>query len=134
MLQHLTTNKLIEAVASPQLDERYAAGLLHKTQTEARAAKPSQEEIEYIARDVEVQTDGGKEEIKLLESWNGTLIAEGFELPEMEIEIERAAWQVEQAIEKRKAEALEGKGKGTATSTTSSTTAAESTKSNDEKR
>lgn len=132
MLQHLTTNKLIKATASPELDERYAAGLIHRTKDEARAVKPNKEEIEYVARDVEVQTDGGKTEVKLLESWNGTLIAEGFELPEMEIEIERAAWQVEQAIEKEKAEAIESKGKqADAASTASSTT---STTSRDEKR
>lgn len=105
MLQHLTNNKLIKATASTQMDERYAAGLLHTTHTDAGAVTPSKEEIEYIARDVEVQTEGGKKEVKLLESWNGSLIAEGFELPELDIEIERAVWQVEQAMEKSKLEA-----------------------------
>lgn len=105
MLQHLTTNKLIKATASTLMDERYAAGLLHKTQTDAGAVKPSKEEIEYVARDVEVQTDGGKKEVKLLEAWNGSLLAEEFKLPELDIEIERAVWQVEQAMKKSEAEA-----------------------------
>lgn len=92
--------------------------MLHKTQTDARALSPSKEEIAYVARDVEVRTDGGKEEVKLLESWNGTLLAEGFKLPELEIEIERAVWQVEQAIEKSKAQASENKSKDAETSKT----------------
>lgn len=119
MLQHLTSNKLIKSTASAHMDERYAAGLLRKSQDDARALKPSNEEIAFVAKDVEARTEGGKEEIKLLETWNGTLIAEGFEMPELEIEIERAVWQVEQSIAKSKAEADAKKGESTAASKTS---------------
>ncbi len=61
-------------------------------------------QIEQVARVVEAQTQGGKEDVMVLQRWNGKLIAERFKLPEMEVEIERAVEQVENAIEKEKEE------------------------------
>lgn len=57
---------------------------------------------------VQEQTNGGSEDVMLLQGWNGKLLAERFKLPEMEIEIERAVEQVEQSI-KAKEELLEEK-------------------------
>ena len=49
------------------------------------------------------QTQGDAEEVMVLQKWNGKLLAEAFELPEMEVEIERAVEQVEKSIgEERK--------------------------------
>jgi hypothetical protein len=99
MLEHLTKNNLIKAVPSKEMDERYTAGLLHQSQQHAReAVPPSKEEIEYMASNVEAQTEGGKKEVMLLEGWNGSLLAESFKLPELDIEVERAVWQAENAI------------------------------------
>ena len=45
----------------------------------------------------------------MLQKWNGKLIAERFQLPEMEVEVERAVEQVEAAIEKDRAKLAEEK-------------------------
>jgi hypothetical protein len=81
------------------MDELYAAGLRHPNRQASReAVKPSEEEIAQVVRKVEEQTSNGKEDVMLLQRWNGKLIAEAFHLSEMEIEIERAVEQVEKAI------------------------------------
>lgn len=81
------------------MDEMYAMGLVSPSRQATRnAAIPTQEEIEEVARVVEAQTERGKEDAMLLQKWNGKLLAEGFNLPEMEIEIERAVEQVEKDI------------------------------------
>ena len=64
---------------------------------------------QQVSRVVEAQTNGGNEDVMVLQRWNGKLIAEAFRLPEMEVEIERAVEQVEKAIEKEKAELDEEK-------------------------
>ncbi len=34
----------------------------------------------------------------LLQQWNGKLIAQALEVPELEVELERAIWQVEESL------------------------------------
>lgn len=81
------------------MDELYAAGLLNPTrQASKEAVRPSDEEIDRVVAKVDEQTNSGKEDVMLLQRWNGKLIAEAFHLSEMEIEIERAVEQVEKAI------------------------------------
>lgn len=96
------------------MDELYTAGLLHPKREVARdTTRPTEDQIQQVAKVIEAQTNGGQEDVMLLQRWNGKLIAEGFHLPEMEIEIERAVEQVEKAIkskeelEKEKAEVLQ---------------------------
>ncbi|KAK4506142.1 hypothetical protein PRZ48_004107 [Zasmidium cellare] len=99
LLEHLTTNNLIKTTDSKEMDELYAAGLLHPKREVARdTTRPTAEQIKEVAKVIEAQTNGGNEDVMLLQRWNGKLIAEGFHLPEMEIEIERAVEQVEKAI------------------------------------
>ena len=96
---------LVKITASAQMDEMYTAGLLHPNRKASRAAPyPTEAETEQVSRVVEAQTHGGKEDVMVLQRWNGKLIAERFHLPEMEVEIERAVEQVERAIEKEKSE------------------------------
>ena len=110
LLAHLTSLKSsttktnpITTTSSPVLDEMYTAGLLHPTRQASREApRPTTLETSQVARVVEAQTRGGKEDVMVLQKWNGKLIAERFKLPEMEIEIERAVEQVEAAIEGEK--------------------------------
>lgn len=84
------------------MDEMYAAGLLHPERHVVRDnEKPAEADIEKVASDFEEQIQGGQEEVMLLQRWNGKLIAEGFHLPEMEVEIERAVEQVENAIKEK---------------------------------
>lgn len=84
------------------MDQLYAAGLIAPNRQATRNAPlPTPEQIKQIA---EVATENGKGEAMLLQQWNGKLLAEGFNLPEMEIEIERAVEQVEKAIKEEKPE------------------------------
>jgi hypothetical protein len=87
------------------MDEMYTAGLLHPTRKASREApRPTDLQTEQVARVIEGQTHGGKEDVMVLQRSNGKLIAERFKLPEMEVEIERAVEQVEKAIEKEQKE------------------------------
>ncbi|KAK5174911.1 uncharacterized protein LTR77_000047 [Saxophila tyrrhenica] len=105
LLSHLISKDLVTITDSPELDSLYAAGLLHPHRDASRGApKPTSTQIEQVARVVEAQTHGGKEDVMVLQRWNGKLIAERFKLPEMEMEIERAVEQVEKVIEKERVE------------------------------
>jgi len=82
---------------------------MYPTRQISRAApRPTKEQAEQVADVVEQQTQGGEEDVMVLQRWNGKLIAEQFKLPDMEVEIERAVEQVEQSI-KAKEELLEEK-------------------------
>ena len=103
MLEHLLGKDLVRTTASRQLDLAYTSGLLHPSRENSRSAsEPTGEEVEAVKNMVEAQTDGGKEEVMVLQKWNGKLLAEAFHLPEMEIEIERAVEQVERDLKMRK--------------------------------
>ena len=65
------------------------------------APVPSREQAEDISNIIEKQTNDGSKDVMVLQRWNGKLIAERFKLSEMEVEIERAVEQVEQAIKGR---------------------------------
>jgi hypothetical protein len=107
-LEYLHEQKLFKPSPSTALDEMYTAGLKYPTRQASRESPPpSKEEREKIAEEIENKTKSGKEDVMLLHRWNGKLLAEGFKLPDMEVEIERAVEQVEKAI-KSEAE-LKGK-------------------------
>jgi molecular chaperone DnaK (HSP70) len=76
---------------------------MYPTRAISRASPyPSDSQIQSVSELVKQQTNGGKEDVMVLQRWNGKLIAERFELPEMEVEIERAVEQVEQKIKSAK--------------------------------
>lgn len=108
-LEYLTKNRLVDSRPSRSLDEVYTAGLIYPTRQVSRDSPiPSEIQIEEVTKIVEDQTHGGAEDAMVLQRWNGKLIAERFKLPEMEVEIERAVEQVENAIKARE-ELLEEK-------------------------
>jgi hypothetical protein len=108
-LEFLLNNRPPTPNPSWELDEVYTAGLMYPTRKISRAApRPTKEQAEEVARVVEHQTNGGTEDVMVLQKWNGKLIAEQFKLPDMEVEIERAVEQVEKQI-KAKEELLEEK-------------------------
>jgi hypothetical protein len=108
-LQFILEHNALALRASAELDEGYAAGLIARTREMSRKSPaPTREEAQRVARVVEGQTNGGTEDVMLLQGWNGKLLAERFRLPEMEIEIERAVEQVEGSI-KAKEELMEEK-------------------------
>ncbi|KAK5700753.1 hypothetical protein LTR97_005270 [Elasticomyces elasticus] len=100
LLDHITTKGLVQPRDSRVMDELYAAGLLNPTRQASReSTAPGDAEIAKVVAQVEDQQKQGDTEVVLLQRWNGKLIAEAFELSEMEIEIERAVEQVEKAIQ-----------------------------------
>ena len=102
-LEHLIKKDMVTAAPSQQMDRLYTAGLLHPSREKIREEPETTEaETEQVQGTIVTQSSGGKEEVMLLQRWNGKLIAEDFDLPEMEIEIERAVEQVEQALKKEK--------------------------------
>jgi len=81
------------------LDEVYTAGLMYPTRALSRAApRPTQKHADDVAAVVHKQTNNETQDVMLLQRWNGKLIAEQFDLPDMEVEVERAVEQVEKSI------------------------------------
>lgn len=108
-LEFILQNKLLKFVPSSELDEVYTAGLMYPSREISRNAPvPSREQAEDISNIIEKKTNDRSEDVMVLQRWNGKLIAERFKLSEMEVEIERAVEQVEQAIKGRE-ELLEEK-------------------------
>lgn len=82
------------------LDEAYTAGLMYPTRAISRAApRPTEKEADRVSAVVHQQTNNESEDVMVLQRWNGKLIAEQFDLPDMEVEIERAVEQVEKSID-----------------------------------
>ncbi|KAK1811106.1 hypothetical protein LTR12_014538 [Friedmanniomyces endolithicus] len=101
LLEHITNKGMVQAKDSRVMDELYAAGLLKPSRQAVReATKPDDMDIEKVVKQAEEQAKEGKKEVVLLQGWNGKLIADAFHLSEMEVVIERAVEQVENAIKK----------------------------------
>lgn len=84
------------------LDEAYTAGLMYPTRQISRAApRPTEKEADKVSDVVHQQTNNESEDVMVLQRWNGKLIAEQFDLPDMEVEIERAVEQVEKSIDEK---------------------------------
>tara|TARA_R110002003_G_scaffold45_15_gene3588 strand:+ start:20752 stop:21801 length:1050 start_codon:yes stop_codon:yes gene_type:complete len=108
-LEFLLKHNLPTPTPSWALDEVYTAGLMYPTRALSRAApRPTKEQAEEVAKVVHQQTNNDTEDVMVLQRWNGKLIAEQFQLPDMEVEIERAVEQVEKSI-KSKEELMEEK-------------------------
>lgn len=75
---------------------------MYPTRKISRAApRPTEAEADKVSSVVHQQTNNESEDVMLLQRWNGKLIAEQFDLPDMEVEIERAVEQVEKSIKKK---------------------------------
>ena len=73
---------------------------MYPTRQLSRAApRPTEEQADQVAAVVHKQTNDETQDVMVLQRWNGKLIAEQFDLPDMEVEIERAVEQVEKSIE-----------------------------------
>lgn len=91
---------LIKLSPSKALDNLYAAGLMHPSREHSRQASlPSESESQEVADLVTRQTNNDASDVMLLKRWNGKLLAEQFNLPGMELEIERAVEQVQKNID-----------------------------------
>jgi hypothetical protein len=101
-LELLLQHKLPTPNPSWALDEVYTAGLMYPTRALSRAApRPTEQQAQEVANVVHQQTNNETKDVMVLQRWNGKLIAEQFDLPDMEVEIERAVEQVENSIKSK---------------------------------
>jgi hypothetical protein len=108
-LEFLLKHNLPTPTPSSALDEVYTAGLMYPTRQLSRVApNPTAAHADEVAGVVHKLTNNETKDVMVLQRWNGKLIAEQFNLPDMEVEIERAVEQVENSI-KSKAELMEEK-------------------------
>ncbi|KAL1651668.1 hypothetical protein SLS61_005330 [Didymella pomorum] len=99
-LEFLLKHKQPTPVSSWALDEAYTAGLMYPTRQLSRVApRPTEQDADKVSSVVHQQTNNESEDVMVLQRWNGKLIAEQFDLPDMEVEIERAVEQIEKAID-----------------------------------
>jgi hypothetical protein len=95
-LEFLLENKLITAKPSKILDELYSTG---KQSFDAQSISSSEE-----------ASSAAPEEKMLLHKSNGKRIAEALGIPELDVELDRAVWQVEkQELDKANADPKEKK-------------------------
>lgn len=78
----------------------YASGLIHSSRDASRnAASPTDDQSREVANEISAKRSTSSKDILLLKRWNGKLLAEQFNLPGMELEIERAVEQVEKSLQ-----------------------------------
>lgn len=88
-IEFLLDKNLLKGVPSTLLDDIYTASIKDAKadnsiiKTEGIAASPSGDE-----------SKSSPAESMVLQKWNGKMIAEALAIPELEMEIERAVWQV----------------------------------------
>lgn len=100
-IQFLLQNQLLIHKPSPILDEVYAKQSPPLPSTLDSTANPGELKNTHPNMLQDAQAVG---EAMLLDQTSGKKMAQALELPQLEVELERAIWQVEQAIQKQNAE------------------------------
>lgn len=100
-IQFLLEKKLLIHRPSPLLDEAYTRQIAPLPSTPESTAKPGEPKNTSPQLPDEEQPSG---EMMMLSQANGKKIAQALELPTLEVELERALWQVEQGIQKQNTE------------------------------
>jgi len=85
-VEYLLSKNLIKAAPSQILNQLYVNGKLH---FDGKLEKPTE--------DLRLEEKDGKEEM-LLHKSDGKAISEALEIPELDVELDRAVWQVENAL------------------------------------
>ncbi|KAH6632759.1 mitochondrial K+-H+ exchange-related-domain-containing protein [Chaetomium tenue] len=103
-LQFLVNNNLLALTPSPVVDAVYAAQKEPLPSTPERTTNSDEKIVENLdpASPNGAQDPDG--ETMLLSQANGKRMTQALDLPQLEVELERAIWQVETAIKKRSAE------------------------------
>ncbi len=86
-IEFLLENKLVKPKPSPILDELYASGKLRFD----AASISSTEKFTKTSED--------PDEEMILHKSDGSRIAEALKIPELDVELDRAVWQVEKALQ-----------------------------------
>lgn len=100
-IQFLLKNQLLIHKPSPILDEVYSKQNLPLPATPDSTVKPGEPKNNNPKLPQDAQPEG---EMMLLDQMNGRKMTQALDLPQLEVELERAIWQVEQAIVKQNAE------------------------------
>lgn len=131
-IQFLLENKLLSLKPSPIVDEVYADQKHTLLSTpEPTTGSPGADQFKTPKPSPVTGHQHPEDEAMLLSQSNGKKMTQALELPQLEVELERAIWQVETAIKKQSDESAKGrpaKSSGTEASTP------ESTESRDEKQ
>ncbi|POS77199.1 hypothetical protein DHEL01_v204396 [Diaporthe helianthi] len=101
-IQFLLQNKLLIHTPSPRLDEVYSEQEPPLPSTPETTTTPGEPKNKNPTLPANAQPEGG--ETMLLSQSNGKIMTRALDLPQLEIELERAIWQVETTIEKQNAE------------------------------
>lgn len=105
-IQFLLEKNLLTLTPSPILDEVYAA---QKPPLPSSSEPTTESEAEWITnRNLSGAEDPNPDgEMMLLSQANGKKMTQVLDLPQLEVELERAIWQVETAIKQQNAERAE---------------------------
>ncbi|KAI9761632.1 MAG: hypothetical protein M1835_008144 [Candelina submexicana] len=95
-LEYILDKSLYKSHPFPALDVLYTAGLMNKAPY--NNAKSDLKDSRDVSTESSGQPSGLQKEKMLLQQWNGKLIAQALKVPELEVELERAIWQVEEAL------------------------------------
>jgi Mitochondrial K+-H+ exchange-related len=90
-IQFLLEHDLVNAKPSPMLDVLYSAGIMRAKRDNTLTSVP-------------IESDKGESkprETMVLHRWNSKVIAQALEVPELEVELDRAIWQVEGSLRER---------------------------------
>lgn len=109
-------NNLIVTQPSPILDALYAAKSPKFESEKELEREVTKSESAADANSLQTSSTSStnrdsSEEVMVLEKWNARLIAKELQLPEVEIELERAIWQVENALKEKKEKSQSGEKK-----------------------
>lgn len=91
----LLDRKLIATKPSTILDNLYSTGKIQLTQDDTAASTTSTASTHSSP---DPKTADGKHEAMLLDKTNAPTIAKALEIPELEVELARAVWQVENSM------------------------------------
>lgn len=77
----------------------YTAGLINKRRKETpETPKAIGDDSDFASVQVDRPSEEPVEESLLLQQWNAKLVAEALEIPELQVELERAICQVEESL------------------------------------
>ena len=103
-VEFLVNNNLLALTPSPVVDEVYAA----QKELLPSAPEPTTDSSVKIVDNPDSPSSNGAQhpngETMLLSQAEGKKMTQALDLPQLEVELERAIWQVETAIKKRSAE------------------------------
>lgn len=111
-IQFLLKNNLLVLTPSHILDAVYADQKHPLPSTPQPTTSPDTEPFKPLSEEQPPNPEG---ETMLLSQVNGKKMTQALDLPQLEVELERAIWQVETAVKKSNAEASKGQGSGVTT-------------------